>query len=322
VSFKELTEAVLFTDGQFNAIEYAQILKVHQILAEDFDISINGSFGGIARGLWWEILFPRIGAYSKLDARKLASRRYVVQRSTQALFDPEIRLDFVSHFTAVIETVNAGLSGLPNTLQMDNANLFLRIHRWQGRIASSTNRLWPCLSPFGLRSVLKAVLESRTHLRLHGLLVRRMLAEFQPSLSKFPLDRGYPAQPVTWRTLPSFYPVFGYYGNRMTAKMKSVLSKSSTSIGHPSEYKPLHHKLYREGQVMELLDSTKMDLRCMFDTGALKAFLERSQRQDFPHFDLWSRLLSLEYGMHVLKKVKPGRAVFSNGSSQSKRNEI
>ena len=46
-----------------------------------------------------------------------------------------------------VARAGAAITQFPNTSQMDNAYLTLRMQRWQGRIASSTNQIWPALSP-------------------------------------------------------------------------------------------------------------------------------------------------------------------------------
>lgn len=303
-SFSEVLEALPFTDGEFNLIEYSRILRVQRALSERFDISINGSFGGIARALWWELLFPRIGAHCRLDAEKLARQRYAALRFDASLFAHQMQLDLATHLTGVIERINAGLWGLPNTAQMDHVNLSMRIHRWQGRIATGTNRLWPCLSPFGLRSVLETALQIRANLRLRSLVVRRMLAQYQPRLAECPLDRGYPALPVTGRNLYRFWPAPLYLGKRVLSK-GARLAGLNRGVGDPlsGETTP-RLQLWRENEVRALLDTATMRLFPLVDKAALGDFLRRSQRRDFSFNDQWERLLSLECALRTQAEMR------------------
>lgn len=303
-SFEEVKEALPFTDGEFDLIEYARILQIHRILSKRFDISINGSYGGVARAWRWELLFPWIGARHKLDALKLAELRYAPRIFDSSIFPEDIRLDFVSHFTNLIERINVGLSKLPNTIQMDNANLSMRIHRWQGRVASSTNQLWPCLSPFGLRSVLETVLQTKANLRLRSLLVRQMLAKYQPRVAQFPLDRGYPASPVTWNNFYRFWPLPVHFAERILSK---VIPRSK------SPRPPLRLQLWQNEEVQQLLSPKEMKVVSLADTSAMGNFLKLSMEQNFLFDDQWARVLTLEYTFHVLEN---GRFRAVHGRSQ------
>jgi hypothetical protein len=222
-SYEEMKEAAKWTDGEYDLAEYVGIAKVHQQLSERFDVSINGSFGELGRGYWWELLFPRVGACEKLNARKIAEKRFAAQSYNAQLFPESTRLDLVGHFTDVIERTNAGLSQLPNTLQMDHAYLMMRMQRWQGRIASSTNRIWPCLSLFLIRSVLESLLQTNSKFRRNGAFIRQMLVTINPKLAATPLEHGYPALPVAWNTVHRFWPLPIHLGKRAVAKAERIV---------------------------------------------------------------------------------------------------
>jgi hypothetical protein len=316
--FNDVAEAIRVSDGEFDPLEYARILGVHRILSERFDVSINGSYGGIARGLWWELLLPRIGAYHPLDARKLATQRYVPSRFDASLFPPDVRLDFATHFTAVIERVNAGLSSFPNTFQMDHANLSMRIQRWQGRIATSTNQVWPCLSPFGFRSVLEAVLQTRARLRLRSLLIRQLLAQYQPRLADVRLDhRGYPALPATWRNLYRFWPLPIYFAKRVLSKGIRVMSGGRRTANRQASPVAAHLLLWQDEEVKELLHSPTMRLTRLLPQAPLADFLSRSRQPQFPFSEQWARLLGLELSLRLLAdtptKVNGNSALTESG---------
>jgi hypothetical protein len=295
-SFGKVKQAFSLTDGEYDLVEYSRILEIHRNLSARFDISINGSFGEIARGYWWDLLFPQVGACKVLDAYKLASARFATQIFDASLFPPETRLNLVAHFAGVIERTNAGLALLPNTLQMDYVYLMMRMQRWQGRIASSTNTLWPCLSPFLFRSVLETMLQTSSRLRSRSLLIRRMLADMQPRLAEMPLEHGYPALPISWRTLFRFWPLPVYYGKKIVSKFIPTAGTASSRADNI----PVRLRLWQEDEVRTLLQPAAMKLRDLVDSASLYNFIKQSQQSNFSFNDQWTRLLGLEYTLHVL----------------------
>ena len=305
VTFEKAKKALSLTDGEYDIVEYSRVLEIHGTLSKQFDISINGSFGEVARGYWWELLFPQIGRRHRLDAEKLARRRYAAQSFEPSIFPPDTRLDLIPHFASVIERTNAGLTNLPNTVQMDHAYLMMRMQRWQGRIASSTNQIWPCFSLFIFRSVLETILMVKANLRRRSLLIRRMLAEFEPRLAEFPLEHGFPALPVTWKNFYRFWPIVGYYRKRIMAKVfqRAGWRQAPTAPLLPAaNHMPPRIKLWREEEVRDLLDCGKMRLSCLADKKALDNFLSHSENQYFKFNDQWTRMLTLEYTLHVLAR--------------------
>jgi hypothetical protein len=295
--FAAIKSALWFTDGEYDLVDYTRILAVHQALSRKFDISINGSFGELARGYWWELLVPHTGRPGRLDAAKLARMRYALPSAGPSLFRPEIRLDLVSHFVGIIEQTNAGLFSTPNTFQMDHAYLGMRMQHWQGRIASSTNQLWPCLSPFMFRSVLEVMLQTRNTLRRRSLMVRQMLARFQPQLAAFPLEHGYPAQPATWRNLHRFSPLLHYYGAKVLHRA-GVKRTSHLPAGLSERL-----RLWEEPEVRELLQPASMRIAYLLDRRTLEDFLSESQLPRFSSDQEWRRLLSLEYSLRQFYEI-------------------
>jgi len=305
ISFQHLNDALMLTDGEYDIVEYARIMLIHRRLMQRFDISLNGSFGEVARGYWWELLFPRIGAREPLHANMLARKRFAATDRGAALFAPALRVDLVDHFTAVIARLNAGLSAAPNTLQMDNTYIMLRMQRWQGRIASSTDQLWPCLSPFLFRSVLEVMLSSSPGVRKRSLLVRKMLAQFQPKLARHPLEHGYPAMPATLGNLHRFWPLLPYYGGKVKQKAARFIGKRGTSPAPRAELST-RERLWREAAVSEILNPATMRVASILDGSTLVSFLERSRQPEFSQDEQWSRLLSLEVALRRLEHSNVG----------------
>jgi hypothetical protein len=295
-SLKDLKDALALTDGECDLVQYARVLEIHRMLSERFDISINGSYGELGRGYWWELLVPFTGARRPLDARRLARARYAAGSYDLSLFPGEARADLAAHFQAVIERTLAGLSHLPNSLQQDQTYLAMRMQRWQGRLASSTNRLWPCLSPFLFRSVLEALLQTSPGLRKRSLLFRSLLARYQPRLASFPLEHGYPALPANFKNFYRFLPLFHYYSQRAFAKLLPV--------GRASGGETTPHVWWQEPELQDILQPQEMAVARLTGTRGLADFLERSRRVEFPYVEQLSRLLSLELALRTLEEAR------------------
>jgi hypothetical protein len=297
-SYRLLKEALRLTDGGYDVIDYARIYSLHSRLSSKFDMSVNGSFGELARGCWWEMFWPHIGKREPFDARKIASHRYVVDPSSPQLFSAETGVrDFIGHITQIIEQANSGLSGWPNTAKMDNTYLELRMQYWQGRIASSTDQIWPCLSPFMLRSVLETILQIRARLRHSNLLVRIILEKLQPELAAYPFEPGYFywSLPLTWRTLPQFLPALISYGRKSKAASK-LLGRRPRQSATPN-LEAIRLQIWREPEVYELLDPGRMRLRELIEVNRLRPFLNASQEAHFRYDQQWNRVLSLEMAL-------------------------
>jgi asparagine synthase (glutamine-hydrolysing) len=304
LTFRHLEDAFALTDGEFDLTEYARILDIHRRLAQTFDISLNGSFGEVARGYWWELLAPHVGARRPLDKPKIAKRRYAAQPYDLTIFPAQSRLDLVSHFAEVIERTNDGLTGLPNTIQMNHAYLMMRMQRWQGRIGSSTDRLWPCLPPFLFRSVLEVMLRTSARLSRRSLLVRRLLAEYRPELAAVPLEHGHPALPFTWRTAHRFWPLAVRYGGKV---MRKLLAKTGHQAA-PGTATP-RLQLAQDDEVRELLHPPTMRLNTLADPVGLANFLHRSGEPGFRYDAQWARVLTLEITLRKLaERINPRSA--------------
>ncbi len=297
VTFDQAKRAFTVTDGECDLTEYAGIFRTHEKLLERYDISINGSFGEVARGYWWELLVPRVGARQTLDARLVASRRFAAGASDSPQFPPEVTLDLVSHFAGIIERTNAGLESFPNTFQMDHAYLMLRMQRWQGRIASSTDQLWPCLSPFLFRSVLETILQVPARQRYDSRLVGHLLLDLYPPFANFPLEHGYPPLPVSWRTLHRFWPVPIEYGRKVLKRLlpaRGVASAAGAAV-------PPRVRFAHSEEVQDLMRPAGMRLGALVGEGSLTRFLGSPGAGAF-YEQAWSRVLSLEYALRALER--------------------
>ena len=301
LTFSQIREALPYTDGHYELAEYYRILSIHRNLSQQFDISINGSFGEIGRGYWWELLFPHRGSTTTLDATRVARLRYAAAAHDASVFEAEQRLEAASHFAAVIERTNQPVRHLPNTAQMDHAYLMMRMQCWQGRIASSTNRIWPCLSPFMFRSVLEPMLASTVKLRRNGLLIRKMLVRLQPELAAWPLEHGHPAMPLRLSNVHRFLPLVNHYGQRIRRKLAGKLGLSSRKSSPDGLNQRL--KLWQEEEVQACLDPGNMQLAAIAGEEGLQGFLENARQPEFAFDAQFLRTLTLEHTLQRLRQA-------------------
>lgn len=299
IDLSDIEAAMRLTDGEYDLLEYARIYRIHRRLSARFDISLNGSFAEIARGYWWDLLWPRSGRRGGLQSTVVARRRFVVTDPYSELFAPHHRADLISHFSDAVQRANVEVATLPGTLQADNVYLRLRMQHWQGRIASSTNQLWPCLSPFMFRSVLEAMLKAAPSCRRRSLLIRMMLARFQPRLAAFPLEHGYPAAPCTLSNFYRFWPLARFYGAKVWSRVASRLGLPAHS--EPGLVPPV--SIWEEEKVADLLDCRRMRSGGLFDTAALTRRLKRPGEPEWGGSELHSRLLSLELILETLAQA-------------------
>ncbi|MGE0128629.1 MAG: hypothetical protein AB7U82_11160 [Blastocatellales bacterium] len=291
ISAENLKQALLLTDGECDLIRYARVQSLHNQLSTEFDVSVNGSYGEIARGYWWELLFPKTGKREQIDCRRLAAKRYAADPCSPDLFPPDQGLDIIEHLAIVIGRLNRRLGGWPNTAQMDHAYLTLRMQRWQGRIASGTDQIWPCLSPFMFRSALEAALQTTVRTRKRSKLVRNLMTMLSPQLAAYQLEYGHPAAPFTLTSLPRFTPAaWRYAGKAWGRANKRWLNRPAVSTSSEAD----RLRLWDDEEIQETLDPANMRLNRLIDQLRLRDFLESSRRPGFVFDQQWSRLLTVE----------------------------
>lgn len=297
-----LRQALEITDGEYDLVEYARILAIHSNLSHEFSASCNGSFGEVGRGFWWEVLWPHAGAKRELDAVKVAQARYAAQNFDAALFKGAVRVEMVPHLAEVIRRTIGERADLTNASQMDQVYLWMRMQRWQGRIASSTNQIWPCLSPFLLRSVLEVMLEAQERYRRKSLLIRIMLARFSPTWARIPLEHGYPAQPASIANLHRFMPLGAHYGRKIITKGFRLLGiRPKSSAKQPSE-PTVPVQLWAKEELRSLLEMKRVASCGLFDSEVLSKFLAPFRSERAVQNDQWTRLLTLECVLEALER--------------------
>jgi hypothetical protein len=301
-TFEQLQNALALTDGEYDLVDYARIQQVQSDLAANFDISVNSYSGEIGRGYGWEVLVPRTGERIALGAAKVAGRRFYNPGYDASIVPPNIRLNPLTHFCDIVKRIDAGFTSLPNTLQYDYCMTMMRCQRWYGRIASSTNQIWPCMSFFLLRSIIKPMLETDTKSRKRSLLFRRLLAQIQPEFAKYPLELGYPPSPVSWATIHRFWPIIPLYLGKVLQRLRRYASRTGAAPGGAQDSPRV--RLWRDESVQHVLHPTNLLSTAIFDARKLEEFLDRSKQQEFAFDGQWCLVLSLECTLHRLKALR------------------
>lgn len=306
VPFSDATDSVKFTDGEFDLLEYSQIKDAQEFsLDNGYDLSVIGNFGELSRGKHWKkkLLPPDVGACAPIDAWQAAKYNFhAAYTQDDSLFPPETRIDPISQIAEVVKRENAGLEDRPNTLQMDNIYLYMKMRCWYGRIASSTEKIRPCISLFQLRSVVETMLQIDWRLRQKNSLLNKILAESQPLLANIPLEDGCPAATISWRNFYRFSPLLKVQGLRALRFAKRKLA-GNTSAGSVLGGNSGRIRLWHDQEVQDLLDPAKMNVGQIMEADALSSFLKRSQEEGFLYDKQWRWLLSLEQSLAFLNSI-------------------
>lgn len=278
-------DALRLCDGEQDATMYASTVAAHRRAAGEYDLSVNGSNGEVCKGYWWELLFPFTRWRSHFDARKVAAGRFTYPGEAAGLLDAPYQETLADWFTAIIERANAGLEQLPNTAKLDNVYLTLRMQRWQGRIASSTLRIWPCIAPFTFRRPMEVALSAPPFDRLRNRMSRRMVEYLDPRLAAMPMAEGYPASPLRpWNAhrflLPAARVAMEKGGSRLGFRSHPA------STGRPD--------LWKVDEVDGLLEPARMVSRDLYQTKRLEASIGQSRQKPLDHPQLVTRILTLE----------------------------
>jgi hypothetical protein len=175
--------------------------------------------------------------------------------------------------------------------------LQLRMQRWQGRIASATDQLRPCLSPFLLRPALEVMLQTTPRMRQRSLLVRAMLQKTQPRLAAVPVENGYPAEPLGLTNFHRFAPLLVSYGRKAWQKGWRMLGHAPA--GAVGGRQPARLQLWNEPAVQDWLTPEQMRLSEVLSPAGLKSFLLMARQEKFTYEQQWARVLSCEMALRA-----------------------
>jgi hypothetical protein len=304
-----LFDALQLTDGEFDAIEFAAVAHVHRMHRNDgLQFSINGSYGETGRGYPWRLgpkgaFFPdrmakALTSRAPVDAREQGQRRFKPAVPPD-LFASSLRLDWSNHGAAMIQRLLEYAEGLPQCAQLDLVHVDLRMERWQGRIASSTNQLWPAVSPWGFRDSLRQLLTTSPLARRNSLLTRAFTAAYSPVLADELLFTGNPARPFTWSQAWKFLPAIGWYGKRARQKAAARFAPPSKDSLPCARRRQPH--LCEHAEIRQWLSEPALAETNLFNRDALVAALDPQSGLDESAYTLWRRLVTLELALRRQK---------------------
>lgn len=289
--------ALRLGDGEYNAFDYANIMRNQAPFVKNHGVSLNGSFGEVARGYWWELLWPHLNSSTPMNAEMLARKRFAAIPYSQVFKTPPAT-SLAEHMSGVIARTIEPVKDLPLASQMDYAYLELRMQRWQGRIASNTNQIWPALSPLGFTSVLTPMLASRPENRFRSLLPRHVFQKHHPVLANIPLEHGFPPTVATLRNLHRFSPLYNYYRDKVLQKVGSKFGLNKTEATLPPSATERYQALI-EGGLTEFSKSPRLMQTGLFDDQQTIEFLDPSPPIGGNRLVQWQRLISLETTLNI-----------------------
>lgn len=313
--------ALPLVDGECNILEYAAVLNIHQQLAIHFSASINGSGGELIRGYWWELLFPRTGARRAFDANQVARARFAADRWAEPLLNTDFTETLEAHFSGVIQRACEPLAISRNTACMDNVYITLRMQRWQGRMASATNQLWPCASPLLFRRALEVALGAPIAIRRNGRMARHLLKRLDHELARLPMAGGCPALPLKLRNAHLFLPLGREYAQRATRRIL-VKSGIGRRVALRRQEQPASALLQLE-QVAEYLTLTNMLTMGLYDQHNLDALLSAVRQGNQIPMTYVGRLVTLECVARLLQRWRTSGkfALVSAGSPANQKSK-
>ena len=301
---EEFDAALRMTDGEYDAFDYARILATHRRLSAEHSMSLNGSFGELARGYWWELLWPKLAQRQPLDVAMVARKRFAAIGYDTSIFDASAKLDLAAHMAAIATRALAQIADFPNTSQMDCLYYSLRMQRWQGRITSATNQLWPAFSPIGFAQVLEPILAAKASTRFRSLFVRATFARFSPRLASIPLEHGYPPMPANPLNLWRFSPLLGHYGGKVWGKLAPRMGiKPALVVDHEQarQFNAASANFLQESGIDKSLASPQLSNTELFHPDALRNYLVTNTQGKFRN-EQWRRLVTLEALTRKLSK--------------------
>lgn len=297
-AINDFHQALRLCDGEYNAFDAARIMRNQAPFTTNHGASLNGSFGEVARGYWWELLWPHLEKRAPLNAEMLARKRFGAIPFVD-VFKTRPAATLAQHLSGVISRTATPFNDLPLASQMDYVYLSMRMQRWQGRIASNTNQIWPAMAPLGFTSVLTPMLAAQPGSRLRSFLPRHLFATRNEKLANIPLEHGYPPTVAKLNNLHRFAPVYFHYQRKVMQKVASKIRPAASAEAPPPTPYARYQTLFDQG-LRKLLASPRLLESPLFEESTTRALLNPSIPLGGYKLVQWERLITLEYSIRTL----------------------
>jgi hypothetical protein len=294
----DFNQALRLCDGEYNAFDCARIMRNQAPFTANHGASLNGSFGEVARGYWWELLWPHLDKKAPLDAEMLARKRFGAVPFVDVFKAPS-STTLAQHLTGVVSRTVAPFKDLPLASQMDYLYLMMRMQRWQGRIASNTNQVWPAMAPLGFTSVLTPMLAAQTGSRFRSLLPRYVFSKRHEILANIPLEHGYPPTVAKLSNIHRFTPVYFHYQHKVLQKIAAKFRPAASTEAPPPTARSRYPSLFDQG-LDKLLESPRLLGSPVFEESTTRALLSSSTPLGGYKLVQWERMITLECSLRAL----------------------
>ena len=184
--------------------------------------------------------------------------------------------------------------------QMDAVYLSMRMQRWQGRIASNTNQIWPSLSPLGFTHVLSPILASVPSARFRSLMPRHVFSKWNPTLANMPLEHGYPPAEVALGNVHRFAPIAGAYYGKVLKKFTRYTSKAAAASTVSSPSLNMQYADLINSDSQNFLAAPNLLESGLFNERQLISFLNPIKSINGSALEQWQRLVSLDKSIEKL----------------------
>jgi asparagine synthase (glutamine-hydrolysing) len=285
-------EAAYLTDGQYDVLLYEPVMRVHRASSRSAEASMNGSNGEMTKGIWYEIAPAPLETRTALDCREFARRRLMGGSDPSELFAVTFSQPLVLNLADLIEEANQPLDGAALGSLLEHAFIWTRTQSWQGRVASSTQRIWPVVSPYMFREVIEACLATSPAEKRGKALTRNMLTYLNPRVAAEPTDTGEPAGRRNLRNEPRFVLA---EARRISAglgrRVRRVLGRS---IGYDNAAATSVNLFWKSPEAESILSPPAMKSASLFKEEALTHLLRQSVHPGTIACERLGRLLSIE----------------------------
>lgn len=298
---RHFEDACALGDGEANVLDYAPTMLAHTNLAKSFDLAVNGSFGEVCRGYWWDVLGARLWSRGRFDARKVAVARFASEAWCERITRGTGAPSAADHFTGVVERATADLAGLPDVALVDAVYLRVRMQRWHGRIASLVSRLRPTAAPFAFRGPLELALSMTPATRWAGRVARRVVEHLDPQLAAMPLANGAPASPLRLSNLHRQGPYVAELTGRAVRAGRRALRVPAAAAA-PKVWRA--GDVWRLPEMSDVLRVPTMLTRDLYDQDAVRALVEGCRSDRAAPAATLGRILTIELAARAAEAAR------------------